>query len=284
MGLLSNLFSSNNQKEPKITVSISGGIDEDNPKRAKRKFSDDDAGLIDSINSTEDVRPSHKLALTDVCPYCGVIQPKPIGRKKKCSDCKKTIFVRTTQDLFPTSALTEEQVAHADFYMALKNTLMATKDDYDKHEVALKKKWNTTKVNTYDVLWSMYNDMNLLQRNIDKSSDKKWATIELLRNHQITTFEAAEYQAARGNDPVPYLKTAQGYSLQSAKLQDYVKGLTVQSYSCCDACTKFHDKTFSLDFIEKTPVLPIKTCTRPFRDDSKFVYCTCRYSEYTEWE
>lgn len=284
MGLLSKLFNSNNQQEPKITVTISGGLEENTPQQAKRNFSDNDTGLLDSINSTEAVIPTHKLPLSDVCPYCGVVQNKPVGRKKNCSDCKKPIYVRTTQDLFPSSALTEEQVAHVDFYMALKNNLMATKGDYKKHEEALRKKWNTPKVNTYDVLWSMYNDTTLLQRNIDKSMDKKWATIQMFRNHQIMTFEAAEYQAARGHDPTSYVKTAQGYSLKMAKLQDYVKGLTVQSYSCCDACTKFHDKTFSLDFVEKTPVLPIKTCTHPFADGSKFVLCTCRYGEYTEWQ
>lgn len=284
MGLLSKLFNSSNQNEPKITVTVTGGIEDEASMPTKRDFSDNDTALMDSINSTETITPTHKLPLSDICPYCGVVQSKPVGRKKNCSDCKKPIYVRTTQDLFPTSALTEEQVAHVDFYMSLKNILMVTKDDYKKHEVALKKKWNVTQVNAYDVLWSMYNDTSLLQRNIDKSTDKKWAMIQMFRNHQITTFEAAEYQAARGNDPTSYLVTAQEYSLKIAKLQDYVKGLTIQSYSCCDACTKFHDKTFSLDFIEKTPVLPIKTCTRPFADGSKFVFCTCRYSEYTEWQ
>ena len=283
MGLLSKLFNSDNQKEPKITVTVTGGIENDSYKPAKREFSDNEAGLLDTINTNEPVVPTQKLPLTDVCPNCGVVQAKPIGRKKNCSDCKKPIYVRTTQDLFPSSALTEEQVAHVDFYMGLKNYLMATKDDYKKHEKLLQKKWNTPKVNTYDVLWSMYNDTELLKRNIDNSYQGNWATIQLFRNHQIATFEAAEYQAARGNDPTPYLKTAQEYSVKMAKLNEYAKGLTVQSYSCCDACTKFHDKTFTLDFIEKTPVLPIKTCTHPFRDGSKFVLCTCRYSEYTEY-
>ena len=284
MGLLSKLFNANNQNEPKRTVTVSGGITEEPSSQSKRVFSDNEAGLLDSINTNEAVVPTQKLPLSNVCPNCGVIQNKPVGRKKNCSDCKKPIYVRTTQDLFPSSALTVEQVAHVDFYMGLKNYLMATKDDYIKHEKLLQKKWNTPKVNTYDVLWSMYNDTSLLQRNIDKSTDKKWATIQMFRNHQISTFEAAEYQAARGNDPTPYIRTAQEYSLKMAKLNEYAKGLTIQSYSCCDACTKFHDKTFTLDFIEKTPVLPVKTCTRPFRDGSKFVLCTCRYSEYSEWQ
>jgi hypothetical protein len=283
MGLLSNLFG-NNKSEPKITVTLSDNIEVDTPNTDKRVFSDNDPSLMESIQSDDNQRPTQKLPFSKTCPYCGVVQDKPIGRKKTCPDCKKIIFVRTAQDLFPSSALTKEQVAHVAFYTALKFTLMATKDDFDKHEKALQKKWNAQKVNTYDVLWSMYNDTALLKRNIDKSADEKWGIIQLLRNHQMTTFDAAKYQAARGHNPTSYLKMAHSYSLQMAKLQGEVKGLIVQCYSCCDTCTKFHDKTFSLDFIAKTPVLPVKTCTRPFEDGSKFAFCTCSYRDYYEWQ
>lgn len=81
MGLLSKLFSSNNQQEPKITVTISGGID-DTPTQSKRSLSDNEAGLLDSINTTEAVVPTQKLPLSDVCPNCGVVQSKPVGRKR----------------------------------------------------------------------------------------------------------------------------------------------------------------------------------------------------------
>jgi len=281
MGLLTKLFGSSNQNEPKITVTISGS---ETLSTNKREFSDGDPSLTNSLNTTESYKPAQKLPLTDICPYCGATQDKPIGRKKACPACKKPIFVRTTQDLFPTSALTTEQVAHVDFYTVLKNILMATREDYNKHEQMLKKKWNTSKVNTYDVLWSMFNDMQLLQRNIDKGQEEKWTVIQMLRNHHSTTLGAAQYQAARGHNPAPYLKNAFNIYLKVAKMEDNVRGLTVQCYSCCDACTKFHNKTFSLDFIEKTPVLPIKTCTHPFEDGSKFVFCTCSYREYYEWQ
>lgn len=281
MGLFSKLF---NQDEPKITVTVTSSFESDSPTTPKHTFSDNDPSLLESVQSATPQRPTQKLPFSKTCPYCGVMLEKPIGRKNTCPECKSVIYVRTAQDLFPSSALTKEQVAHVDFYTALQYTLMAIKDDFIKHEKALQKKWNTPKVNTYDVLWSMYNDTALLQRNIDKSTDKKWATIQMFRNHQMTTFDAAKYQASRGHDPIPYLETAFSYSLKMAKLQDGVKGLTVLCYSCCDNCTKFHDKTFSLDFIEKTPVLPIKTCTRPFEDGSKFVFCNCTYRDYYEFE
>ena len=278
MGLLSKLFSVKAQNEPKITVTISENESE-TPIRNKREFSDNDPKLLESIDSNEAYQPTQKLPLSNICPYCGTLQEKPVARKKICPHCKNVMYVRTTQDLFPSSNLTAEQVAHVDFYTVLKNILLVTKDDYREHEKLLQRKWNTSKVNTYDVLWSMFNDMKLLQRSIDKSQEKKWALIQMYRNQQGTTIGAAQYQAARGTDPTTYLKTAQGYALKMAKLSD-AEGLVVNSTWCCDACTKFNNKTFSLDFIEKTPVLPIKTCTHPFEDGSKFVFCTCSYSEY----
>lgn len=283
MGLLKKLYqaATTPPKQPKVTVTIS---DDYQPlPQAKRQFSDNDPALLESLNTTETFQPTQKLPLSDVCPYCGVVQSKPIGRKKNCSDCKQPIYVRTTQDLFPNSALTKDQVNDVDFYMALKNVVMATKDDYLRHEKRLQKEWNTPKVNTYDVLWSMYNDVEMLKRGVDKDQTGKWGDIRLMMCHQMTTFNAAQYQAGRGHDPTPYLKTALSYSLKMARLEDNVKGLTVQSYACCDNCSKFHDKTFTLDFIEKTPVLPVKTCTHPAEDGSKYVYCTCTYQNYYEW-
>lgn len=280
MGFLSKLTGNNKPVRPKITVTVT---ETKQPIINKREFSDNEPDLMEDIQSTQTYKPTQKLPLSHVCPYCGVMFDKPIGRKKTCPECKKDIFVRTTQDLFPSSALTKEQVAHVDFYTVLKNILMVTKDDYREHEKMLQKRWNMPKINTYDILWSMLNDMRLYQRNVDKTADKKWSMVQILRNHQSTMLGAARYQGARGNDPTPYLKTADEYSLKIAKLEDNVKGLTVQAYYCCDACTKFHDKTFSLDFIEKNPVLPIKTCTHSLEENSKFVFCTCNYREYFEW-
>jgi hypothetical protein len=281
MGFLSKLTGGNKPVEPKITVTVT---ETTQPTTNKREFSDNDPSLLGDIQTTDTYKPTQSLPYSNICPYCGVVLDKPIGRKKTCPECKKVIYVRTTQDLFPSSALTYEQMNHVDFYMLLKNVLQVTKADYTEHEKMLQKRWNMPKINTYDVLWSMHNDMNLLQRNIDKSMDKQWAITQLFRNCQATSIGAARYQAGRGHDPTTYLKAAMEYSLKMAKLNKGVKGLTVGCYSCCDNCSKFNDKTFSLDFIEKNPVLPIKTCTRPFEDGSKFVFCTCVYRDYYEYE
>jgi hypothetical protein len=278
MGLLSKLFSQDNDK-PKVEVTISGPT-EDTSNKQPADFSDDDPELLKDITSTEKTAPDKKLPFNSTCPYCGVVLDKPIKRKRACPECKKTIHVRTTQDLYPTSALTDEQVNHAEFYMVLKRTIYITMEDYKKTENMLKKKWNTTKVNTYDVLWSLHNNLQLYHRHIDKTYDKKWAMVEVFQRKSWTDEAAARYQANRGHDPNGYLKAAHNNRIQMAKLDEYTKGLTVKCYDCCEACMKFNDKTFSLAFLDKTPVLPIKTCTRPFSDDSKFTFCNCTYQNY----
>lgn len=239
------------------------------------KFSDNDPTLLADINTSSYSSPKHNLPYSKICPYCRNEFDKPLTRKKTCTKCKNPVYVRTTQDLFPYSALTSEQVAHVDFYMSLKNTLMVTYDDFIDHEKKLKVRWNVDNVNTYDVLWSMFNDVELLKRSLDTSVDKRWC-----QHKHVIDLAAARYQAERGHDPTQYLESAFNYELQAAKLGEFADGLTVNCYGCCDACTKFHGKTFSLDFIEKNPVLPIKTCTRPFEQESKFVFCTCHYSQH----
>lgn len=282
MGIFSKLFSQENDK-PEIKVTITSSVEE-TPQKKHGVFSDNDASLMDDITSNEQVSPTHKLPFSSSCPYCGVVYDKPIKRKKTCRECHKTIHVRTTQDLFPNSALTDEQLNHADLYLSLKNTIYITMDDYKNTERMLMRKWNMDKINTYDVLWSIFNSLALFQRHIDKEYDKQQVITEVLRRKQWTGIAAAEYQGRRGHDPSGYLQSANNYAIQAAKLDQYAKGLTVRCYSCCDACMKFNDKTFSIDFLRKTPVLPIKTCTRPLSDASKFTFCTCSYDTYYEWD
>lgn len=276
MGLLSSLFSTPPNRSAKTTGDFA---DQQNPKGVD--FSDNDEDLLKAINTEENVDPiSRTLPFDTACPYCGVVFDKPVKRKKECPECKQVIYVRTTQTLYEHSALTKEQLAHAEFYERLRYDLGATKEDYKNAEAVLKKKWNRSKINTYDVLWSMYNSLELYQKDIDPEYDKKAVISEVLRKKQWMGFAAATYQARRGKDPKPYIEGAHHSAIQLAKLEEYVDGLTVQCPSCCDACMKFDKKTFSLEFVEKTPVLPVKICTRQCEDNPKYTYCVCTYGQH----
>ncbi|MEX1112164.1 MAG: hypothetical protein WEC84_01765 [Candidatus Andersenbacteria bacterium] len=283
MGIL-DFFTNIHRKEgPEIEVRITSSPRE----RANKKkivFSDNDPDLIEYINSTERINPTKKLPFSANCPYCGVVSDRLFKRKRACPECGKAVHVRTTQDLYPSSALTDEQVNHVEFYFAMKDIIYVTMDDYRATEEALKKKWNKEKINTYDVLWSLHNNLNIYRRHIDKAYDQKQIMVEILRRRRWMDQSAARYQANRGHDPDLYLKSAHNNDIQIAKMDENVKGITVKCYDCCESCMKFNDKTFSIEFVEKTPVLPTKTCTRPFNDDSEFTFCNCSYQNYYEWE
>lgn len=279
MGFLSKIFRSNKDEDVRVKVTIS---EESTPTKQKVTFSDNDPSVLDNLDPAERISLDKPLPFSNICPCCGIVFDKPIKRKKACAACKGTIYVRTTQDLYPTSALTEEQVNHVDFYFSLKSIIFITKDDFIVTENLLKAKWNVEKVNTYDVLWSLYNNLDLYGRHIDETYGENYRLGEILRRKEWTDEAAARYQAGRGHDPAPYLEGAKNNAIQSAKLYEGAKGLTVIGNGCCDACMKLDGKTFSLEFLNKTPVLPNKNCTHPFSEDSKYAYCTCGYRTYFE--
>lgn len=253
--------------------------------RDSTEFSDNDDSLLDAVRLDHRAEPLLvKLPFDTACPNCGSVMDKPIKRKRDCPDCKKVIYVRTTQALYAHSALTKEQLAHSDFYESLRYNLGVTKDDYRSTESQLKKRWNKTKINTYDVLWSLHNNMKLYERGIGSDYDQTGKLSEMLRRKQSMDIAAATYQARRGYDPSSYLQAAHNNEIQIAKLSEYIDGLTIQSYGCCDACTKFHNKTFSLKFLKETPILPIKACTRPCEDNPKFTFCNCSYMQHYSFD
>ena len=248
------------------------------------EMSDDDPELIAALHSDEAKPVQQKLPHSDTCPYCGVILDKPFTRKRKCPECEEVVYVRTTQSLYPSSALTKEQLNNAEFYETMRTMIDVTEDDYNKHAASLKKKWGLNEINTYDVLWSMFNDLELYTRGIDKSLDSDWRAISLYRTKSVVDEAAAFYQGRRGFDPTDYLKTAKSYHIKVAKLEPSIKGLTVISYNCCEPCKKFHNKTFSTDFLESNPVLPIPACTNPLEEGSRFTFCNCQYDSYWDFD
>ncbi|MEM9165755.1 MAG: hypothetical protein AAGB48_01890 [Planctomycetota bacterium] len=50
------------------------------------------------------------------CPYCGAELPKLPGARSKCRTCGKMIHVRTSQQIWPSTLLTEEQKVVCDYY------------------------------------------------------------------------------------------------------------------------------------------------------------------------
>ncbi len=139
----------------------------------------------------------------DVCPYCGTIFKKPPKRKTKCEKCGEECFIRTTQTIFNSDILTQEDALAADFFKELQY-LGATIDDYLKVEAELSQKWGT-KPKSYDVVWGVSNRLVIQPPHSENDYDSK---SNLLNHAKMVAFAQAMYQAKRGNDPLPYLKNA----------------------------------------------------------------------------
>lgn len=234
--------------------------------------------FIDALKSEDDFNesttekkkePKNSIA----CPYCGsVLNPAP-KRKKKCPDCSKTIYVRTTEQLFNSNLLTEEQALASDFFKELIN-YGASVSDYQRKEEQLQDKWGF-KPSPYDVVWSVSNDLIVNGPNLEDVYDK---TRETLYFAKSISFSQALYQLRRGNDPTSYLIGVNNYDIDLAKtLGIGIAKMEILGDKCCDNCAKLNGKTFSLEELKSKKILPNKVCTRKLNKDDKHSWCVCMY-------
>lgn len=76
---------------------------------------------------------------TGRCPYCGTFLPKKPKRLTACKNCGTDIYVRSTQDLFPSGLLTSDQVAVLDLLKGLVETEWAiSREDLLKSKETLR--------------------------------------------------------------------------------------------------------------------------------------------------
>lgn len=91
------------------------------------------------------------------CPSCNAILRKKPARKTKCPFCGKSIFVRSTQKIFPSILLTEDDARAADWVGKLE---MFGVDDslFFLKRKELSEKFNS-QAKSSDVIWGLFNDL-----------------------------------------------------------------------------------------------------------------------------
>lgn len=211
---------------------------------------------------------------TNACPYCGtIIEPAP-KRKKKCEACGRDIYIRTTQPIFNSDLLRDDQAKASDFYKDLMN-YGATVEDYEATKKTLSNKWGF-EAQPYDVVWSVSNNMIARGPDLNGVYDKK---NELLQYAKMITFSQALYQYGRDKDPSSYLSTVSNYDIEMHS--DYEE-MELLCNGCCDTCAKMNGKRFKTDELRKNPVLPIKGCTHKMDGHTKYAWCACMLLPVTE--
>lgn len=236
-------------------------------------------GLLDKFfNSNKPIASSHvskpKVPRnSNSCPNCGAVFDEVPKRKKQCGECGEVLYVRTTQQLFDSDLLTEEQVRASDFYKELME-YGATLEDYHNARKELATKWGFDP-KPYDIVWSVSNKLIARGPNLSGAYDKKH---ELLFHAKMITFSQAKYQAYRGHDPAPYKKTVNEYDIQLAQRDgSRVKKFEILAQGCCNECDKLNKTVFSVDEIKNKNVLPQQVCTNKLEKDHKYSWCMCMY-------
>ena len=79
------------------------------------------------------------------CPYCGVVQDPPPTRRKKCQDCKETIYTWTDQESRRKYLLTQQEPTESSARVGLRMGSLSRLTDYRREpnrEIGTQSKWH----------------------------------------------------------------------------------------------------------------------------------------------
>ena len=202
------------------------------------------------------------------CPYCSEVLDETPQRKKKCPSCGRYIFVRSGQDLFPSTLLTEQDARVVDHFHTLKGTGTFDVRDADflreRDELAQRFGRQPT---SGDVLWSLY---NRLAHDFVTSGAAPPAFLYFLMAH---------YLYEDGRDFFHLLQQSRRMELAHYKQLGFVEKVQIWTGrdASCEACRTLHGRVLTLeDALEQMPV-PCKDCTFDFRGTGQPGWCRCSY-------
>lgn len=208
------------------------------------------------------VESEHKA----ICPYCKATLEKFPIRKTKCSNCKKSIFVRRLNDSKFKTLITEEQAQEIDIerekdYLKYRGfekleSFGVTRDEFLKCRKELYSKSGIETNN--DVVWSIFNELLI----------KNATDFNLLR--QIY-YSMAIFLREEGKDNFKLLQQSAKATLDSFQLSNLE--FKVQIVGCsdsCEACKKLNGKIMSMEEAYLLPV-PCRECTH------RIGFCRCLY-------
>lgn len=216
------------------------------------------------------------------CPYCGSIREKAYARKTKCKDCGEQVYVRSAAlDILGRSTIKASEVYVVEFWQNLKGTLGITKEHFDEAHEALKVKWGKANVAAGDVLWSLSNNFDLIQRASSNSAlGQEYFAHEILMNQSHVQLMRAEYLAkVRNIDPIKNLVESKRSMLEALEIDGYTEDtVLIWAQYCCLPCEKLDNKHVSIKQEKEQQSLPQDGC-RNKPDGSRFSLCICEYRQ-----
>ena len=212
--------------------------------------------------------PDLPEAVGAVCPYCKQILEKRPKRKTKCPHCGEYIFVRSGQQLFLSTLLTERDAIVVDHFEQLKGigTFGVDRDDFFQEREKLTQRFGRQPASG-DVLWSLY---NRLAHDLAASGDPPPSFLHFLMAHYL-------YEDGRGF--IHLLEQSRKMELRAYKrdgIVDKVFIITAGDASC-EACRKLEGKVFRVDEALGQMPIPCKDCTFDFAGTGQPGLCRCLY-------
>jgi hypothetical protein len=206
-----------------------------------------------------------------VCPYCKQILLKMPGRKTKCPHCGEYIFVRSAQELFPSSLLSEQDARVVDHFQTLQGTSIfeVSEADFFRERDELAERFGTHPASG-DVLWSLYNRL---------AHD---FAIRGKLPPSFLYFLMAHFLYDEGREFRHVLRQSHEMELRQLREQPFSKKVQIlASEASCEACQKLGGKVFTVDEALEQMPLPCEDCTFEL-NPGKPGWCRCLYLAVVE--
>ena len=213
-----------------------------------------------------------------VCPHCkGILTDKPT-KKKKCSLCKKDIYVRTSPITKEKILVTESEAKKIDSdweSQGLANRWKSnlkqfgvTDKDYEQYKNELEAKFKHTP-NDRDTIWSIFNKLLLIKH-------------DNLHELKMLYYDMALFLNEEGKDFFKILQQAGIMELKQMQKDGYVEKVKILATpDSCSACRKQDGKVLTItDALKELPV-PCNECSH-IMDNGKRGFCRCLYNAEVE--
>lgn len=202
-----------------------------------------------------------KRDLEPVCPYCKKVLDRKPQRKTKCPFCNNDIYVRSKQNVFPSTLLNKEDAIAVDWLKHLEDFGINDNDFINKRR-ALSKKFGTEAKAT-DVIWSLFQELIL------KTED--------LHSLKMIYYQMALFKNKRGKDCFTELQLSTEMALMKFKQNGFKKvRIRTSGEGSCEACHRLANKVFTIEEAFEEMPIPCKECTHKLYDEKRG-FCMCYY-------
>ena len=176
------------------------------------------------------------------CPYCGVVQDPPPTRRKKCQDCKETIYTWTDQESRRKYLLTQQE-----------------------HNRIAQQEWDSE--------WKSLNSQI-----IDGSQTEDWHTVKMAHFRQALMLfdKGGDHQllaAESRKSELRYYRTFASYRKMGVSSVE----ISTAEEAACEECRTLHGKVFELDQAMGLMPIPVRTCRTWSEKNEHGGWCRCSY-------